>query len=75
MMVLGLSKFCQHNFKHTILATGSIGPYLSKTDGFFSLIPRPPPSFLVLAVWKSGREPGIFSHMSDVGIERVIERV
>jgi len=24
MMVLGLSKFCQHNFKHTTLATGSI---------------------------------------------------
>ena len=35
----------------------------------------PPPCFPSLSVWKSGRGPGIFSHMSDVGIERVVERV
>ena len=28
-----------------------------------------------LAVQKSGRGPGIFSHVSDVRIERVVERV
>ena len=33
-----------------------------------SLVPR-------LAVRKSGRGPGIFSHVSDVRIERVVERV
>ena len=54
MMVLGLSKFCQHNFKHTILATGTIGPYLSKTEWFFSLIPRPRPAFCRLQYGKVG---------------------
>ena len=34
-----------------------------------------PPSFLSLSVRKSGRGPGIFSHMSDVRIERMVERV
>ena len=31
-----------------------------------SLVPRPPPSFPSLAVWKSGRGPGTFPHVSDV---------
>ena len=42
--------------------------------GFFvfaSLIP----SFLSLLVWKSGRGPGIFSYVSDVRIEKIVERV
>ena len=34
-----------------------------------------PPSFPSLAVWKSGRGPGIFSHVSDARIERMVERV
>ena len=34
-----------------------------------------PPSFPSVAVWKSGRGPGIFSYMSDVRIERMVERV
>ena len=34
-----------------------------------------PPSFSSLLVWKSGRGPGIFSHVSDVRIERMVERV
>ena len=33
------------------------------------------PSFPSLLVRKSGRGPGIFSHVSDVGIERMVERV
>ena len=31
-----------------------------------SLIPRPSLSFLLLAVWKSGRGPGTFAHVSHV---------
>ena len=31
---------------------------------FCSLVPGPPPSFLLLAIWKSGRGPGIFPHVS-----------
>ena len=33
------------------------------------------PGFLSVSVRKSGRGPGIFSHMSDVRIERMVERV
>ena len=32
-------------------------------------------SFPSLAVWKSGRGPGIFSHVSKVRIEKMVERV
>ena len=34
-----------------------------------------PPSFPLLAVRKSGRGPGILSHVSDVRIERMVEKV
>ena len=34
-----------------------------------------PPSFASLLVWKSGRGPGILSHVSDVRIERMVEKV
>lgn len=40
-----------------------------------SLIPRSPPNLPSLGVQKSRREPGIFSHMSDVGMERTAQRV
>ena len=39
------------------------------------LVSQAPLSFLLLSVWKSGRGPGIFSHVSDVRIERMVERV
>ena len=41
--------------------------------GLSTLVPRQPPSFLSLAVRKSGRGPGIFSHVSDIRIERMVE--
>ena len=34
-----------------------------------------PAQLLLLLVWKSGRGPGIFSHVSDIRIERMVERV
>ena len=40
-----------------------------------SLVPRPCPAFCFLEYGKGGRGPGIFSHMSDIGIERMIERM
>ena len=40
-----------------------------------SLIPRPRPAFCCLQYGKVGEGPGIFSHMSDVRIERMVERV
>ena len=49
-------------------------PY-SKVGRDGSLIPRPPPSFPSLAIRKSGRGPVIFSHVSDVRRERMVERV
>ena len=33
---------------------------------FDSLIPKPSPSFLLIAVRQSGRAPGTFPHVSDV---------
>ena len=40
-----------------------------------SLVPmQAPPSFPSLAVRKSGRGPGIIYHVSDVGVERRVER-
>ena len=35
-------------------------------SSWYSLVPRPPPSFPSLAVRKSGRGPGTFPHVSDV---------
>ena len=32
----------------------------------YSLVARPSPSFLSLAVWLSGKGPGTFSHVSDI---------
>ena len=40
-----------------------------------SLVPRPCPAFCFLEYGKGGRGPGIFSHVSDIGIERMIERM
>ena len=40
-----------------------------------SLVPRPRPTFRHFQYGKAGRGPGIFSHVSDVRIERVVERV
>ena len=33
------------------------------------------PSFPSLVVWKSGRGPGIFYHVSDIRIEKMVEQV
>ena len=41
----------------------------------FSLVPRPPPSFPLLAVRKSGRGPGTFPHVSDVMGRKAVERL
>ena len=40
-----------------------------------SLVLRPLPAFCRLQYGKGGRGPGIFSHVSDIGIERMVERV
>ena len=40
-----------------------------------SLVPRPRPAFRRLHLRKSGSGPVIFSHVSDVRLERVVERV
>ena len=42
-----------------------------KQEYMLSLVPRPHQ----LLVRKSGRGPGIFSHVSDVRIERMVERI
>jgi len=39
-----------------------------------SLIPRLPPSFSSLTVQKNRRRPGIIYHMSNVRVERRVER-
>ena len=46
--------------------------YLLADSALF--IASAPPSFPSLAVRKSGRGPGIIYHVSDVGVERRVER-
>ena len=41
----------------------------------YSHVPRAYPAFCHLQNEKVGRGPGIFSHVSDVRIERLVERV
>ena len=62
------------NFEYTIVLSPDQFFHVCPVANF---VPRPRPAFCRLhAVWKSGRGPGIFSHMSDVKIERVVvERV
>ena len=48
--------------------------YIGKKENH-SLVPRAPPSFPLVAVRKSRRGSGIFSHTSDVRIERMVERI
>ena len=49
--------------------------HVSAHTGIRKTRSQAPPSFPLLLVRKSGRGPGIFSHVSDVRIERMVERV
>ena len=40
----------------------------------YSLVPRPPPQLLLLTVRKNRGRPGIIYHMSDIKLERRVER-
>ena len=40
----------------------------------YSLVPRPRPAFRRFQYGKSGRGPGIIYHVSDVWVERRVER-
>ena len=54
-----------HNIKVPFFVRAQNDPHF-RMSSWYSLVPRPPPSFLSLAVRKSWREPGTFRHVSDV---------
>ena len=65
------SIFCSSELKRSMYcATANVKMFITearRNDAFGDLIvPRPSPSFPLLAEWLSGRGPGTFPHVSDV---------